>query len=74
MDTNTKCEDEMLPFLGQVLMVNTIGHNLPIHGRLIGLSATFLTFERADGRSTLIHRNLVLSVVPLRKHDLEAER
>jgi hypothetical protein len=60
-------EDEFLPFLGKVVKIMSEGHGLPLYGRLVALSPQFLTFERKDGRRTLVHRGQVLTIEPVRK-------
>ncbi len=59
-------EDEFLPFLGKVARVMSEGHGLPLFGKLVALSPQFLTFERKDGRRTLVHRRQVLTIEPVK--------
>lgn len=69
---NEQYIDEFLPFLGQIVRLTTEGHVLPLHGRLIALSRQFLTFERRDGRRTLVRRSGVLTIEPIRNQHQEA--
>jgi hypothetical protein len=68
---NKKYEDEFIPFLGKIVKIRSIGHELPLYGKLVALSAQFLTFERRDGRRTLVHRRQILTIEPVRKQNAE---
>lgn len=67
-----KFEDEFLPFLGKVVKIMSEGHGLPLYGRLVALSGQFLTFERKDGRRTLVKRRQVLTIEPVRNQEHQA--
>jgi hypothetical protein len=48
----------------KIVRVDTEKHNLPLFGRLVGISDQFLTLERRDGRMTLIKRKTILAIEP----------
>jgi hypothetical protein len=52
------------PFMGKIVRVDTEKHNLPLFGRLVGISDQFLTLERRDGRITMIKRKTILAIEP----------
>jgi hypothetical protein len=67
-----KYEDELLPYLGKVCRVMTQNHELPLFAKLIGLSAQFVTFERKDGRKTLVNRRSIQTIEATRNQMQEA--
>jgi hypothetical protein len=60
-------KDEFIQFLGNVLKLKTQGHTLPLFGKLVSLSPEYLTFERRDGRRTLVKRQEILTIEPVRE-------
>lgn len=58
--------NKFVPFLGEIIRIDTEYHKLPLFGRLIAISEKFLTIERVDGRTTIIRRKAVLAVEPVK--------
>jgi hypothetical protein len=54
--------DELLPYFGKICRVMTQNHELPLFGKLVGLSAQFATFERKDGRRALVNRRSIQTI------------
>jgi hypothetical protein len=59
-----KNDNEFEPLSGKIVRVDTEKHNLPLFGRLVGISDQFLTLERRDGRMTLIKPKTILAIEP----------
>jgi hypothetical protein len=58
-------EDELASYLNRLVFVNTEIQSRAFVGRLIGLSARYVSLEKRDGRVLKIRRKTIQSIVPM---------
>ena len=50
--------------LGLIHEVRTVGHKLPLYGRLLAVSDSYIEVEKRDGRIVTLKKTEILSVAP----------
>jgi preprotein translocase subunit YajC len=48
--------------IGMVLEVFTVGHNLPLYGRLVAVDDRYIEVEKRDGRIVTVQKTEIKSV------------
>lgn len=57
--------DELAQFKDQIIIVNLDGTSRGISGKVVGLSDSYLTLEKKDGRRALIRRKAIAAIEPI---------
>ncbi|MGD0955113.1 MAG: hypothetical protein ABR985_22460 [Methanotrichaceae archaeon] len=48
--------------LGLIQEIYTIGHNLPLYGRLVAVNDLFVTIQKREGRSVVLRKTEIRSI------------
>lgn len=59
--------DELATFLGKMVFLNVDFLPRAIVGRLVGLSESYLSIEKKDGRIVKVRRKAVQAIEPMRE-------
>jgi hypothetical protein len=59
--------DELAQYEDQIVIISLEGTHRSIAGRVIGLSDSYVTLEKKDGRRALIRRKAISAIEPIKE-------